>query len=202
MHGELARGHGLRIDDDLELTVVAAIDIALGHAGHALKGGFDDFLGVVAVALDIQIVAVGQGVEYNPRNGPAWAGAAGREHGALGIKRIAEDLVELVGDQQQHGIWIDADVEFEGDDSATVVALAGHQHQSLDAFELFLLALDDLLLDFFWTSARPYGRDRDDRAVNVWGELNGDAEEGYQAEQRDEEHADDHADGTLDGSIN
>ena len=182
MDGDLAGGHGLRIDDDLELAVVAAVDVALGHAGHALEGGFYYFLGVVAVALDIQTVAVGQDVEYNPRNGPAWAGATGREHGALGVERIAEDLVEFVGDQQQHGVWIDADVEFEGYYPATVVALAGHQDQSLDAFELFLLALDDLLLDFFWTSARPYGRDRDDRAVDVWGELNGDAEEGYQAE--------------------
>ena len=199
LDGDLAGGHGLGIDDDLELPVVAAVDVAPGDAGHALEGGLDDFLGVVAVALDIQIAAVRQGLEHDPGDRPARPAAAGRDHGPLGVEGIAEDLVELVGDQQHHRVRIDADAELEGDDPAAVVALAGHQHQSLDAPELFLLALDDLLLDLFRAGARPHGGDRDDRPVDVRGELNGDPEEGDQAEERDQEHADGHADGPLDG---
>ena len=199
LDGDLAGGHGPGIDDDLELPFVAAVDVAPGDAGHALEGGLDDFLGVVAVALDIQVAAVRQGLEHDPGDRPARPAAAGRDHGPLGVEGIAEDLVELVGDQQHHRVGIDADVELEGDDPAAVVALAGHQHQSLDAPQLLLLALDDLLLDLFRAGARPHGGDRDDRPVDVRGELNGDPEEGDQAEERDQEHADGHADGTLDG---
>ena len=64
LDGDLAGGHGLGIDDDLELPVVAAVDVAPGDAGHALEGGLDDFLGVVAGS-----------ARYRDRRGPAGVAA-------------------------------------------------------------------------------------------------------------------------------
>ena len=36
LHGQLARGHGVGVDDDLQLAVIAAVNIGFGHAGYSL----------------------------------------------------------------------------------------------------------------------------------------------------------------------
>ena len=118
----------------------------------------------------------GQCIENKPGDGAARPCAPGREHWAFGVERVAEDLVELVGDFEQYGVGVDADTEFEGNDPAAVIAVAGHLHQALDTLELFFLVLDDLLLDLLWARAWPGGGDGDDRAIDVGGELDGDAE--------------------------
>ena len=97
-------------------------------------------------------------------------------------------MVKFVGNLEQGGILIRSRLELHDDPSPTSIALALYLHQALHALQLLLLFLDDLPFHFLRTRPRPYRFHLDLDLLNLRGELDGDAKEGDEPEQNDEEN--------------
>jgi hypothetical protein len=191
-------GEQLRLHRDVDFLFAAAVDGHPADARYPLDAVLDDILDEVAEFVHRPLVALGPADdEPGDRAVLAAGGVEGRLVGLLGI---AGHPVETVGHQQQGPVHVGADGKLQGDAAAPLFGAPGDLAQALQAGHLLFLPVGDLALDFGRRRAGPIGPHRNDRTVDVRGQLDRDVLERHQAEHHHHEHGRDHRDRPVYGS--
>ena len=198
-NADVSGGQGVGVHDDLHFPLLPAVDVGGRDPRDPFQAGLDVLIQKVVLVLEIS------GVSLDPlQDHPGdrlLSSASGLDHGLFGVQRVALDLVELVGNAQQGFVGARADFEHQVDVRSAVAAFALHFVETLQVFQLVFLHVGDLPFHLHGACASPYGFDGNFGQVHVGGQLDGNSEEGEDAEKYQENHAHRHGDGLFYGGI-
>ena len=186
-----------RVQPEAHGEHLVAEDFRFGHARQRRQLGLDDPRQVVGDLRVAQLVAVEADVHQR--------GGVGRllvQHWVLGILR--QLVLHRVGLAQQLGveaIGVGTDARIDRDHRGVLLADRGHVVDAFGAGQTLLQRLGDVALDGLGVGAGVRGGHRDQRTFHLWVLTDGQAVEGLDAEQHDQQADDARQHGAADEGV-